>query len=64
MLLLKIHLKTALDLANGPQIEEIEFESLDEIKYVFRYFPNLKITDHEILKNGVPVGKIYEGDMK
>lgn len=62
MLLLKIRLKIALDLSNGPDLEEFEFHNHDEITNFFSDFPKLGITQTHVKKDGVPVGTIFEGE--
>jgi len=62
MLLLKIRLKIALDLSNGPDTEEFEFHNHDEIQKFFSDFSKLSITQTQVKKDGVPIGTIFEGE--
>lgn len=62
MLILKINLRLAIELTKGPNMEELEFNDIQEIEELFRFFPTLKVSNNSVLKNNIPVGKIYEGE--
>jgi hypothetical protein len=61
MLLVKIHLKTALELTRGPEIEDMEFETHKQIVDTFDGKFELKVNEKNITKHNVPVGTIMEG---